>query len=206
MTGEDLIFAVDGRDGWGRPAIGTPSLVDIDLAGHKVRKGCKLWPVGTWPLKGAFYADLRKEGARAGAERDPDGYCHFPTWLDETYFRQITAEHLADETLKGKPRKVWKMRATEKDNHLLDCRVYALALLEHLGASSMTSADWIALVKERGAPEHEPTLFTPTEMATGLGEAPPTATAAEDMEKEFDRLMAGNDRAWDGLNGDGWDR
>lgn len=60
-TGEDLLFAVDGRDGWGKPPMGTPALVDIDLAGHKVKKGCKLWPVGTWPLKGAFYADFESQ-------------------------------------------------------------------------------------------------------------------------------------------------
>jgi hypothetical protein len=30
---------------------------------------------------------LRKEGLRAGAEADPPGYCHFPAWLDEAYFR-----------------------------------------------------------------------------------------------------------------------
>ena len=84
MTGEDLVFAVDGREGSGKPPIGTPSLVNIDLAGHKVKKGCKIWPVGTWPLKGAFYADLRKGGLRGGAEVEPEGYCHFGAWLDET--------------------------------------------------------------------------------------------------------------------------
>ena len=210
MTGEDVVFAVDGRDGWGRPAIGTPSLVDIDLAGHKVRKGCKIWPIGTWPLKGAFYADLRKDGARAGAERDPDGYCHFPTWLDETYFRQITAEHLADETFKGRPREVWKIRASEKDNHLLDARVYNLALLEHLGASSMTPADWAVLVKLRGAPEHEAGLFAPkgdeaktsdAPAASGATSAPPTAPTDADFDAELDRLLGANAAAWDGLNG-----
>ena len=80
------------------------SLVDIDVSGHRYKKGCKVWPVGTWPLKGAFYADLRKEGRRAGAELDPPGYCHFGAWLDEGYFRQITSEYLVEETYRGRPR------------------------------------------------------------------------------------------------------
>jgi hypothetical protein len=29
-------YAVDGRDGWNKPALGTPSLVDIDLNGRKI--------------------------------------------------------------------------------------------------------------------------------------------------------------------------
>ena len=77
MSGQEIIFATDGRDGWNKPPMGSPSLVDIDLAGHRVKKGCKLWPIGTFPLKAAFYADLRKEGLRSGAEVDPPGYCHF---------------------------------------------------------------------------------------------------------------------------------
>jgi phage terminase large subunit GpA-like protein len=181
-TGEDMIFAVDGREGWGKPPIGTPSLVDIDLAGHKVKKGCKIWPIGTWPLKGAFYADLRKDGRRGGAEVDPEGYCHFGTWLDETYFRQLTAEYLAEETYRGRARKVWKLRASERDNHFLDCRVYNLALAEYLGLSSITPADWARLAKERGMPASEtPDLFR-RPLADGTSAL--VAVAMEDDEKE----------------------
>ncbi len=216
-TGEDLILAVDGRDGWGKPAIGTPSLVDIDLSGHKVRKGCKIWPVGTWPLKGAFYADLRKEGLRSGQERDPDGYCHFGTWLDETYFRQITAEYLAEDTYKGRARKFWKIRASERDNHLLDCRVYNLALAEYLGLSSITPAEWAVLAKRRGMPAAEVSLFTPAAAsapvplaagrpapvppppdpwASALPTPVPPTQRQEDLDAMLDRLGRANADLW----------
>ncbi len=151
-TGHDILYALDGRDGWGKPPLGTPSLVDIDLAGHRSKKGVKVWPVGTWPLKGVWYADLRKDGLRAGAEVDPGGYCHFGTWLDENFFRQITAEYLAEETYRGRARKVWKIRASERDNHQLDNAVYCLALAEHLGLSILTPAEWAQLARERGMP------------------------------------------------------
>lgn len=154
-TGQDILFALDGRDGWGKPPLGTPALVDIDLAGHRSKKGAKLWPVGTWPLKGTFYADLRRDGMRAGAEVDPPGYVHFGSWLDEAFFRQITAEYLAEETYRGRPRKVWKIRASERDNHQLDTSVYCLALAEHLGLSSLTPAQWAALARERGMAESD---------------------------------------------------
>jgi phage terminase large subunit GpA-like protein len=154
-NGQEIIYATDGRDGWGKPPIGSPSLADIDFAGHRVRKGCKIWPVGTWPLKGAFYSDLRKEGLRSGAEVDPPGYCHFASWLDEGYFRQLTAEYLAEETYKGRARKFWKIRASQRDNHWLDTRVICMALAEHLGLSSITPAEWAGLAKERGSPAPE---------------------------------------------------
>jgi phage terminase large subunit GpA-like protein len=157
MTGgADVVLALKGGEGWGRPALGLPSLVDIDFAGQRVRKGANVRVAGTWSLKAAFYEDLRKEGLRSGKPSDPEGMCHFPGWLDETYFRQITSEYLADELYRGKARRVWKLRASERDNHLLDCRVYNLALLEHLGIfSKMPSDDWAELARLRGAPAGE---------------------------------------------------
>jgi phage terminase large subunit GpA-like protein len=76
-TGRDVILALKGDDGCGKPAIGTPSLQDADLGGRKVRQGAKLWKVGTWPLEGTIYTDLHKEGVRSGQPADPEGYCHF---------------------------------------------------------------------------------------------------------------------------------
>lgn len=181
-TGRNLVLAVDGRDGWGKPAIGTPSLVDINLSGHKVKKGCQLWPVGTWPLKGAFYEDLRKQGVASGRETNPGGFCHFGDWLDENYFRQITAEYLAEETLRGRKRKIWKIRATERDNHLLDCRIYNLAVAEYLGLSSSSEAEWADLARRRGMPAEaiEQNLFT-TRVRTGPERDGNEATAAADV-------------------------
>lgn len=193
-TGNDLVLALDGRDGWGRPAIGTPTLVDINLAGQKVKKGAKLWPVGTWPLKGAFYADLRKDGVRSGQERDPEGYCHFGAWQDETYFRQITSEYLADEKFKGRPRKVWKLRPSERDNHLLDCRVYNLALAEYLGLSSTTPDEWALLAKRRGLPPEAIAegLFAPRPAADSAPIDPAPVAEPTEQPDPFARLAALN--------------
>jgi phage terminase large subunit GpA-like protein len=161
MGGRSMVLAVDGRDGWGKSAIGTVSLVDIDLDGKKVRKGARLYPVYTWSIKAAFYEDLRKEGVKAGKKADPEGYCHFPDWLDETYFRQITSEYLDNETVKGKRKSVWRLRSSDRDNHLLDCRVYNLGLAEYLGLQKMSSDEWAMLARERGAPGgEEPSLFS----------------------------------------------
>lgn len=195
-SGQDVILALDGREGWGKPAIGTPSLVDINLAGAKVKKGVKLWPVGTWPLKGAFYADLDKLGLRSGQKADPEGYCHFPDWLDENYFKQITAEYLADEAFRGRTRKVWKPVSSGRDNHLLDCRVYNQALAEYLGLSAITDDEWAALAKARGMPRDDALALFKPRVAEAASEAPAPAVAPSpshlSLDDELARLGAEN--------------
>ncbi|ATQ67808.1 MULTISPECIES: terminase gpA endonuclease subunit [Methylosinus] len=200
-TGQDMVLAVDGRDGWSKPAIGMPTPVDIDLAGTKIRQGVKLWPVGTWPLKGAFYADLHKLGVKSGAAADPDGYCHFGTWLDETYFKQITAEYLATESFRGRTRRVWKPITAGADNHLLDCRIYNLALAEYLGLSSTTADEWAELARRRGMPQEAIAegLFAPRrDAAPAPAGAPiivpaPAAAPEPEARDPFARLAALND-------------
>jgi phage terminase large subunit GpA-like protein len=212
-TGNELVYALDGRDGWGKPALGTPSLVDINLAGARVRRGVKLWPVGTWPLKAAFYADMRKDGVRAGAEADPPGYCHFPAWLDEGYFRQITAEYLEEQSFRGRVRRFWKQRPGQRDNHFLDTSVYCMSLAEHLGLSIISASDWAEIARDHGVPLEKPlsgaTLAPPDE--PGHGDAEPAARqaatastpiggstgyAAEDLDARFARLFKMNSESF----------
>lgn len=168
-TGRDVILAIKGMEGWNPPPIGTPSPVDIDLDGKKIRQGCKLWPVGTWSLKAGFYSDLNKLGIRSGEAADPDGYCHFGMWLDDAYFKQITSEHLTDTIVRK--RVVGRRWEKTTDNHLLDCRVYNLALAEYLGLSSMTPEEWAVLARRHGLPDELSTvdLFAPRQRLSASG-------------------------------------
>lgn len=181
-TGLDLILATKGDDGWSKPAISTPSLVDIDLAGEKQKQGCKLWKLGTWPLKAGFYSDLHKPGMTAGEPIDPDGYCHFGTWLDENYFKQLTDEHLEDVKVRGRvTNRKW---VDTGNNHWLDCRIGNMALAEYLGLSSTTPAQWAALARHRGLPDElsQPDLFTPQWQREQAGIDKPINPAATDAE------------------------
>lgn len=161
-TGRDLILATKGLKGWGRPALGQPSLVDIDLGGKKIREGAKVWGIGTWPLKAALYSDLHIELPKPPEPPiAPDGYCHFGGWLDEQYFKQLTAEALQDIRYRG--RVTGREWVKQGPNHFLDCRVGNLALGEYLGLSSTTPEQWAALARARGLPEElaKVDLFTP---------------------------------------------
>lgn len=145
-------YAVKGMPGWYVPPVGTPSKVDITLRGRKLRRGAQLWPVGTWTLKAALYAHLRKEGRRDGAEQDPPGYCHFGEFLDQRYFQQLTAEYLKEFERKGRMVKEWVASGA---NHFHDCRIYNMAMAEHLGLGRFTDEMWAALAARRNVPPVE---------------------------------------------------
>ena len=153
-------FAIRGVGGWTAPAIGTPKQVDIHLSGKKITNGATLWPVGGWSLKATFYAYLGKDGRKAGQEVDPPGYCHHHQGCDERFFKQQTAEFLKTATFRGRTVKVWQETGP---NHLLDCRIYAMAMAEYLGLSRLTPEEWAVLQKERGTPGElkEPDMLAP---------------------------------------------
>lgn len=197
--GRPKAFALKGMSGWTYPAIGTPSRVDINRAGKKIRRGATLWPVGTWSLKAEFYSNLRKPGMKAGQETDPPGYCHHGTFLTESYFRQITAEYLATETHRGRSRRVWKQAGSE--NHLLDCRVYAMAMAEYLGLTRMTPEQWARVAADRGVPVETvaPDLLSPTPRAPA-----PAAIAAPPPRRPVRQGPAAGDDYLGGRAEDYW--
>jgi phage terminase large subunit GpA-like protein len=185
------VKALQGREGWGRPALSVASDVDVDYRGRRIRGGAKLRGVGTWPLKSTLSSYLALGTQADGAEAVfPPGYCHFGRFLDEGYFKQLTAEHLAEETYRGRPRQVWKPHSTHTDNHFLDCRIYNLALVDAYFAS-FTADDWSRLAKERDIPAdmQAPDLFAPRGFA---GQAPTAEKSASAAPDAFDRMAALN--------------
>ena len=198
-------MALDGRPGWNRPAISTARPVDIDLNGKKIAKGASVYPVGTWNLKATYYSDLRKEGKRAGQEVDPPGYCHFPHWLDEDFFRQITAEYLKVDTSKGRATHTWE-RFHGRDNHYLDCEVYALALAYWLGLDRMTAEEWVFLARQHGLQDFEADidLFQPESFKATRQMVVPSTTAPQTAEEKpeaaqetaQDGWFSGRNRNW----------
>lgn len=137
-------YAVKGMPGRGVPAISAPQRKSVTKRGKRKRFGAAMaWPVGTWSLKAEFYGNLHKVGLKAGEACDPPGYCHFHSELGEEYFQQITAEYFTQKLVKGKLHEEWALR--REHNHFLDCRIYAMAMAEHLGLSRLTKSQWAAL-------------------------------------------------------------
>jgi phage terminase large subunit GpA-like protein len=200
-----VLLATKGLPGWGKPAIGQPTLVDIDLAGRRVKQGCKVWGVGTWALKSDFYSFLRQDGIKGGAPRDPDGYCHFGSWVDELYFKQLTGDRL--EQVKVHGRVAGQRWAQIKNNHFHDCRIYNSALAEYLGMSQMTPEEWKLLATHYGMPDElsQPTLFTqplrPAEaQAPATSEVDPVSTPQRPTSPEATQATDN----WIGRDTDDW--
>ncbi|MGC2787910.1 MAG: terminase gpA endonuclease subunit, partial [Roseiarcus sp.] len=141
--------------------------------------------VGTFSLKSVFYEDLWKLGIKSGKSSDPPGMCHFPDFIDDVYFKQLTSEYVVNEIGRhGRPKRVWRLRHG-RDNHLLDCRVYNLALAEYLGLQKMSSDEWAMLARERGATAlSPPPLFSAQLIAPGTpAETPSQATQRNEIEQ-----------------------
>lgn len=180
--------AINGKEGWGRPPLSAATPQDVDYKGKIIKGGATVRFVGTWPLKSTFYAYLAQVAQAEGSSLIyPLGYCHFGDFIDESYFKQITSEYLAEEKLKskagkvkGRTRQIWTPKAGA-DNHWLDCRIYNMASLDAYFAS-FTADDWARLASDRGIPEdlRKADLFTPrafhrgADMVTGeIVEPPP---------------------------------
>lgn len=153
--------ATKGIDGWSKVPLGAATDQDVDYRGRKFKGGAKLRLVGTWPLKSKFYTYAALTPIVQGSTLfHPPGYCHFGAFLDDNYFRQITSEYLAEETIRGRTQKKWKERS--RANHWLDCRVGNLAG-SHAYFTSFRAEDWAERARERGLPDDltAPDLFTP---------------------------------------------
>ena len=150
-------YAIKGMGGRGVPAIGQPLKKSVTKSGKRKRFGSVMvWPVGTWSLKSELYGNLHKPGLAAGEPNDPPGYCHFGAWLGEEFFKQLTAEYFDQRLVRGRMIEEWK--PIRRDNHFLDCRIYAMAMAEHMELSRMRPDQWAAL-KARLIPAAPPDLF-----------------------------------------------
>jgi phage terminase large subunit GpA-like protein len=133
--------------------VGAPSPVDVSISGRMVKRGYRVWPVGTDVAKKELYGWFRleppTEEARGAGETCPPGYCHFPQYGEE-YFKQVTAEQLVPHKKRnGFTDLVWE-KIPGRENHYLDCRVYARAAAAVAGLDRLSEADWFELERVAG--------------------------------------------------------
>lgn len=166
-----------------RMMLGSPSKVDVTIGGRKISRGHRMWPVGVDTGKSELYGFLRLGRAEDGTA--PPGYCHFPEH-GEWYFKQITAEHQVTTRNKRthRPQREWQV-LPNRENHILDCRVYARAAAMRLGLDRMDAG------KRQKSPPPAPTPTAPTP-------APPPAAPSS--------VPAAPRRPWigRGRGGGGW--
>ncbi|MEY5100919.1 MAG: hypothetical protein RJA36_3638 [Pseudomonadota bacterium] len=128
------VHAVKGASQSGRAILGKPSEQDINWRGQKMKRGVRLWPIGTDTAKAEIYGRLRNP------EPGP-GYVHLSRHLPPEVFEQLTAERLVTRYVKGHPRLEW-VKPAGRRNEALDCAVYALAGAHKVGLDRWREGDW----------------------------------------------------------------
>lgn len=148
--GQRNLIAIKGKDSLPMP-ISIPKGVDVKATanhGKKIRRGVRLWQVGTNLLKAEIYGRLRREmptDKEIDAVGFPIDFVHFPQ-LDEEYFKQLTAEQQQLVTNRdGHDERRWVK--TYHANEALDLMVYNVAVYYQLGAHRWKKEQW----KEREA-------------------------------------------------------
>jgi len=88
-------------DSRGAAPVSHPSPVDVGPLGTQIRWGVKVWPINGSMIKEELYRwlGLARPTEESGIPHPP-GYCHFPRYSEE-YFKQLTAEQLVSELLRG---------------------------------------------------------------------------------------------------------
>jgi phage terminase large subunit GpA-like protein len=165
-----------------RVLIGTPTPVDVTVRGKRLARGYKVWPVGVNVAKSELYGWLRLEAPTAESGEDlPAGWCHFPEYGEE-YFKQLTAEHLVPVVKRSGFKSLEWQILPGRENHYLDCRVYARAAaalcgLDRMVAPRVTRPAAGAAPSTGRAAEPERTVERPQETearpkGTWLGDGP----------------------------------
>lgn len=118
------VIAIKGQSQKNKPAIGKPTVVDLNVKGRVLTNGARVYPVGSDTIKSVIYGRLKHN------EPGP-GYFHFHDQLTTDFFMQLTSEKLATKYVKGFPERYWVLKKGER-NEALDCAVYAYAALQFL--------------------------------------------------------------------------
>ena len=140
------VIAVKGSD-FSQMIISSPSTVDVDFKGKKIRRGVKVWTVGSAIVKTELYGWLRLGKPTNTGEAYPAGYCHFPEY-DEHYFKMLTAEQMVVRVTKSGGRR-YEWEKVRERNEALDCRIYARAAAALSGLDRFTQEQWQALKSQR---------------------------------------------------------
>jgi phage terminase large subunit GpA-like protein len=127
-------LAVKGSSQAARPILGKPSDVDIDYKGARIKRGARVWPVGTDTAKTLIYGRLR-------LSMPGPAYVHFSHELEVEYYEELTSERLRTKYIKGRPYLEW-VKPAGKRNEGLDTFVYALAAAVYCGVTRWKLVDW----------------------------------------------------------------
>lgn len=172
-----FVMAVKGRESIAaQQAIGSPTWQDVTVNGKKLKRGVRLWNIGTSMLKMELYGQLGLEKPVDG-EDYPDGYIYIPDGTDDEWIKQLVAEELRFVKMRnGGVRREW--HKTRDRNEALDNAIYARAIAISLGVDRWTPRHWQKATGELTPPRDPPPPTAESESAASQASASPPAKAA----------------------------
>lgn len=131
------VFAVRGDPQPSKMVKGKATIQDVNWRGRVLKRGVRLWYVGTDTAKDLIYG-------RLCVTQPGPGYVHFTKDLSPEFYHQLTAEaRVPQRTSRGiEYRWVNTKRAR---NEVLDCSVYAIFCTHAIGLHTYTGAMWSRL-------------------------------------------------------------
>lgn len=107
--------------------------MDINLHGRTMRRGVKLWMVGTDTAKDLFYGRLK-------VTQPGPGYVHFARDLPAEFFKQYGNEKRVKVRINGRETYRWYHHTGA--NEVVDCTVYSLFMIEVLEVGKFNERQW----------------------------------------------------------------
>ena len=128
------MFAVKGETSPGKPVKGRSTSIDVNWRGEVLKRGVKLWFVGTDTAKDLIHGRLQV--AKPGP-----GYMHFSSDLPPEFYHQLTAEKRVPVRTSRGVESRW-VKPSGVRNEVLDCTVYSVFASHMLGLHTYTDAMW----------------------------------------------------------------
>jgi phage terminase large subunit GpA-like protein len=132
-----------------------PRWMDVTVRGKKIKRGLALFLVSGPFFKQELYRYLRLEKPTdeelVHGVCFPDGFVHIPQGATGEWVEQLVAEQLVSEKNKKTGFSRLKWVKTRERNEAMDCRVYARAMVWHLGADRWSDEKWSRMEATLGA-------------------------------------------------------
>lgn len=133
----ERVFAVRGDPMPSKMVKGKATIQDVNWRGKVLKRGVRLWYVGTDTAKDLIYG-------RLCVTQPGPGYVHFSKDMPPEFYHQLTSEsRMPQRTARGTEYK-W-VNPKKSRNEVLDCTVYAIFCTHALGLHTYTDRMWAKL-------------------------------------------------------------
>jgi terminase, large subunit len=137
------VLAIKGQSQKRKPAIGKPTMVDVNYKGMAVKSGAELYPVGVDTIKSAIYGHLKIV--------QPGPNCvHFHSELTLDFFEQLTSEKKVVRYLRNGTSETEWVKKPGTRNESWDTAVYSYAAMQYLYTRFNRNTIWDQFEKKLG--------------------------------------------------------